>query len=64
MVVAQEVLGLSMQNDSSILKDVSFLGHVQGTENVLLYQEDGGALFVDVEDRTKDLPHQYRRQPQ
>ena len=52
-----------MQRDLAALEHVRLLRHLERHARVLLDEQDGRSLPVDVADDVEDLPHQQRRKP-
>src|ERR687886_195096 len=60
--VFAQLLGGGRLYDSAGLEDVAVGGDLQGDVGVLLDEQDGRALFVDLLDGMEDSLHQHRRE--
>src|SRR4051794_2689618 len=63
LVVAQR-LGLVGEHDVARLHDVAAVRSLQRHQRVLLDEQDGGSLRIDLADDLEDLVHEDRRQPE
>ena len=59
--VGKHRLGVALHNDFARLKDVGAVRYRKGHLGVLLHQEDGGALLVELLDDVKNLLNQEGR---
>src|SRR5690349_15713713 len=60
--MAQQVGAGTVQHDLAAFEDIGIIGHGQRLEGVLLDQQDGAALGVQLADQVEDLAHQQRGQ--
>jgi len=50
VLVLEKLLALSLQHDAACLQHVAAMSEFQGVVHILLHQEDGDSLLVDLLD--------------
>src|SRR5919198_4916224 len=63
LLVGEQARGVVLEDDPAGLDHVAAVGQAQGLGRVLLHQQDGGALLVDLPDGVEDALDHDRGQP-